>query len=93
MTYIKIALDEMFTISNTVVTTLQRFFEAFAKEGIAKVPNEDVRVDTEQIIAKYLRSQVNVPIIFLKGSLGALLSFSGRLLHMVWCTRGWGKNT
>jgi hypothetical protein len=30
VTYIKIALDEMFTISNTVVTTLQGFFEAFA---------------------------------------------------------------
>ncbi len=44
VTYIKIALDEMFTISNTVVTTLQGFFEAFAKDdGIAKVPNEDVR--------------------------------------------------
>jgi hypothetical protein len=49
--YIKIALDEMFTISNTVVTTLQGFFEAFAKDGIAKVPNEDVRAATEQIIA------------------------------------------
>jgi hypothetical protein len=35
VTYIKVALDEMFTISNTVVTTLQRFFEAFSKDGIA----------------------------------------------------------
>jgi len=51
VTYIKIALDEMFTISNTVVTTLQGFFEAYAKDGIAKVPNEDVRAATEQIIA------------------------------------------
>jgi len=51
VTYIKIALDEMFTISNTVVTTLQGFFEAFAKDGIAKVPNEDVRAATEMIIA------------------------------------------
>ncbi len=91
MTYIKIALDEMFTISNTILTTLQGFFEAFAKDGIAYlVPNEDVRACTEQIIAvakdwpKYLRSQVNVPVIFLKGSLGALLSFSGRLLHICW---------
>jgi len=50
-TYIKIALDEMFTINNTVVTTLQGFFEAFAKDGIAKVPNEDVCAATEQIIA------------------------------------------
>jgi hypothetical protein len=51
VTYIKIALDEMFTISNIVVTTLQGFFEAFAKDGIAKVPNEDVHAVTEQIIA------------------------------------------
>jgi hypothetical protein len=51
VTYIKIALDEIFTISNTVVTSLQGFFEAFAKDGIAKVPNEDVRAATEQIIA------------------------------------------
>ena len=43
----------MFTISNTVVTTLQGFFETFAKEGIAKVPNKDVILAnaTEQIIA------------------------------------------
>ncbi len=51
VTYIKLALDEMFTISNTVVVTLQGFFENFAKDGIVKVPNEDVRVATEQIIA------------------------------------------
>jgi len=51
VTYIKIALDEMLTISNIVVATLQGFFEAFAKDDIAKVPNEDVRAVTEQIIA------------------------------------------
>jgi hypothetical protein len=48
VTYIKLALDEMFTIlSNTVVATLQGFFEKFSKDGIAKVPNEDVRVAME----------------------------------------------
>jgi hypothetical protein len=41
----------MFTISNTVVTTVQGYFEAFFKDGIGKVPNEDVRVITEQIVA------------------------------------------
>ena len=51
VTYIKIALDEMFTISNTVVVTLQGFFDAFSKAGIAKVPNEDVRVARVQIVA------------------------------------------
>jgi hypothetical protein len=39
VTYIKLVLDEMFAISNTVVATLQGFFENFAKDGIAKVPN------------------------------------------------------
>ncbi len=51
VTYIKLALDKMFTISNTVVTTLQGFFENFAKDGIAKVPNQDARVATEQLVA------------------------------------------
>jgi hypothetical protein len=41
----------MFTISNTVVTALQGFFENFAKDGIAKVPNEYVRVAMKQLIA------------------------------------------
>ncbi len=51
VTYIKLALDVLFTISNTVVITLQGFFENFAKDGIAKVPNEDVCVATEQLVA------------------------------------------
>ncbi len=51
ITYIKLALDEMFTIGNTIVTTLQGLFETFAKDGIAKVPNEDVRVATVEVIA------------------------------------------
>jgi hypothetical protein len=51
VTDIKLALDEMFTISNTVVATLQGFFENFAKDGIAKVPDEDFRVAMEQILA------------------------------------------
>jgi hypothetical protein len=51
VTCIKLALDNMFPISNTVVTTLQSFFENFAKDGIAKVPNEDVCVVMEQLVA------------------------------------------
>jgi hypothetical protein len=49
--YIKLALDKMFTISNTGVATLQGFFENFAKDGTAKVPNEDDHVATEWIFA------------------------------------------
>ncbi len=41
----------MFIISNTVVATLQGFFENFAKDGIAKVPNENIRVEMMQIVA------------------------------------------
>ncbi len=44
----------MFTISNTVVATLQGFFDNFSKDGIAKVSNEDVRVATEQIVGSSL---------------------------------------
>ena len=73
VTYIKIALDEMFTNSNTVITILQGFFEAFAKDGIAKVPNEDVHAATEQIIAvaERLAEVSALPSESLKGSLGA----------------------
>jgi hypothetical protein len=51
LTYIKFALYEMFTISNTVVTFLQGFFKAFSKDEIGKVPNKDVCVVMEQIVA------------------------------------------
>ena len=88
VTYLKIVIDAMFTTSNTVVATLQGFFETFAKEDIAKVPNEDVCSATEKIIAiaeqlaKYLRSQRNVPAIILQGSLSVLSTYSKRLLHI-----------
>ena len=51
ITYLKIALDEMFTMSNMVITLLQKFLKQFAQEGIAKIPNEDVRLCAEQIAA------------------------------------------
>ncbi len=49
ITYLKIALDEMFTMSNMVIMSLQKYLKQFAQEGIAKVPNEDVRLCTEHI--------------------------------------------
>jgi hypothetical protein len=90
VTYIKIALDEMFTISNTVVTTLQGFFEAFPEKVL---PRSQMRMSVLQQSRllpslkdwpKYLRSRLKVPVIFLMGSLGALLLFSGRLLRICW---------
>jgi hypothetical protein len=80
----------MFTISNTVVKTLQGFFENFAREGIAKVPNEDVRLATEQILAvaerlaESLLYQLNVQFKYWKGSPNALLTFSDKLLAICW---------
>jgi hypothetical protein len=51
ITFLKIALDEMFRMSNMVVMMLQKYLKQFAQEGIAKVPNEDVWVCTEQLNA------------------------------------------
>jgi hypothetical protein len=42
ITYLKIMLDEMFTMSNMVITSLQKFLKQFAQEGVARVHNEDV---------------------------------------------------
>jgi hypothetical protein len=51
ITYLKIALDKMFTMSNMVIMSLQRYLKQFAQDGFAKVPNKDVRVCYEQLIA------------------------------------------
>jgi hypothetical protein len=51
ITYLKIALDKMFTMSNMVIMSLQHYLKQFAQDGIAKVPNEDVCVCSEQLIA------------------------------------------
>ena len=51
ITYVKIALDEMFTMSGMVVLSLQKYLKQFAQDGVAKVPNEDVRICAEQIVA------------------------------------------
>ena len=42
ITYLKIALDEMFTMSGMVVLSLQKYLKQFAQDSIAKVPNKDV---------------------------------------------------
>jgi hypothetical protein len=84
--YIKLVLDKMFTISNAVATTLQGFFENFAKDGIAKVPNEDVYVAMEQLVAitEGLAKVADLPceciVQLLEGLTSAPTLFSGRLL-------------
>ncbi len=42
ITYLKIALYEMFMMSNMVITSLQKFLKQFSQEGVVRVPNEDV---------------------------------------------------
>jgi hypothetical protein len=49
--YLKMALDEMFTMSNVVIMSLQCYLKQFAQEGIAKVLNKDVRVCFKQLVA------------------------------------------
>jgi hypothetical protein len=48
---LKIALDEMFTVINMVIMSLQKYLKQFAQEGNAKVLNEDVQICLEQIAA------------------------------------------
>jgi hypothetical protein len=55
ITYLKIALDKMFRMSNMVIMLLQRYLKQFAQDGIAKVPNKDVRVCPEQLVAMCTR--------------------------------------
>ncbi len=51
ITYLKIALDEMFMMSNMVITSLQKFLKQFAQEWVVRVPNEDVWLCAKQIAA------------------------------------------
>ena len=51
ITYIKIALDEMFNMLDIVITSLQDFFNTFARNGVAKFPNENVALLVQQINA------------------------------------------
>ncbi len=49
ITYLKITLDEMFTVKNMVIMLLQKYLKQFAQEGLPKVPNEVVWLCLEQI--------------------------------------------
>jgi hypothetical protein len=51
ITYSKILLDEMFTLSNMVIVLLQKYLKQFAQEGVVMILNEDVRICLEQIPA------------------------------------------
>jgi hypothetical protein len=71
ITYLKVALDKMFTVSNMVIMSLQRYLKQFAQEGIAKVPNKDARVCSKQLVAVCTRlAEVNA---LLQESIGFIL--------------------
>jgi hypothetical protein len=50
ITYLKIALDKMVMLSDMVIMSLQRYLKQFAQNGVAKVPNKDVCVCSEQLV-------------------------------------------
>ena len=49
LTYLKIAPDEMFNMSNVVITSLQQFFNKFAWDVVAKYPSENVELLVQKI--------------------------------------------
>jgi hypothetical protein len=55
ITYLKIMLDEVFTVSNMVITMLQKFLKQNAHEGVARVPNKDVWLCAKQVAAMCAR--------------------------------------
>ena len=42
ITYLKYMLDEMFCMTNNVVTALQTFIKTFSEEGVSKTIGENV---------------------------------------------------
>ena len=49
ITYLKCMLDEMFCMTNNVVTALQTFIKTFAEEGVSKTIGENVSEVTENL--------------------------------------------
>jgi hypothetical protein len=82
ITYLKIALDEMFTMSNMVIMLLQNYLKKFAHEGVAMVPNEDYKsaqnrsLPCVRLLLRLMRSLKRHRDISLRGLLGAWLSNS-----------------
>jgi hypothetical protein len=93
VTYVKIALDKMLTISKIQPSRDSLKLLPKTKMALPRQMRMSVLLRNRSLLSlrdwlKYLCSQVKVPVIFLKGSLGALLSYSGRLLHICWLLSG-----
>ena len=46
--YLNIAFENMFNMSNVVITSLHEFINNFSKDGISKIKNENVSTLTHQ---------------------------------------------
>ena len=55
--YLKIEFDEIFNMSNVVITSLHDLVKKFSKDGIFKVPNENVLSLNQQI--NYVRESLS----------------------------------
>ena len=51
ITYLKIDLDEIFNMSDIVITLLQEFFKNFDRDGVARQPSENVVLLIQKINA------------------------------------------
>ena len=51
ITYLNMALDEMFNMSDVIITFLQEFLKNFARDGIAKYLSENVALLVQHINA------------------------------------------
>ena len=62
-TYLKIALGEMFNLSDIVVTLLQKYIKNFAQDVIAKYPSETVELLVQKIndVAERLEEEPALP--------------------------------
>ena len=73
ITYLKIALDEMFDMSDIVITLLQDFFKNFARDGVAKYPSKNVAILVQQVnavterLAEAEALPRDMPLLLLKG--------------------------
>jgi hypothetical protein len=79
ITYLKIPLDEMFTMSNMVIMLLQKYLKQFAQDGVAKIPNENVQIFLNRsllwvcVLSRLMCSLKRHRDISLRGLLGARL--------------------
>ena len=46
--YLNIAFENMFNMSNVVITSLHDFINNFSKDGISKITNENISTLTHQ---------------------------------------------